>query len=684
MAKKTVQKAAARRRGSRAAGGAGMRRAGPPQPVDEQGRLSVLIEFRQLPGASASFALNTARGFGTPGFELDEEFEPVRLPGMIAASRGFGMEMGPGAGYGMAAVEETYVIRGTVRSQREADALKSRPDVAAVWPDAPIAPFPAADLRAALVDPQPSPAAAICPIPPCDCSPGTAKGTIADVAAYLGADRIWAAGVRGTGMVVGVVDSGITAQGRPVKSGETSRRIPRVIGGWPTADWGTESGQWGEHGNMCATDVLGMAPDAQLYDLRVAGAGGSPGTISRALQAFNWAISQHRLNGTPHVLTNSWGIFQETWDTTYARNPNHPFTRKVVEAINEGILVLFAAGNCGDTCPDGRCGPDVGSGRSIWGANGHPMVMTVGAVNKNEQFIGYSSRGPAALDPNKPDFCSISHFAGYFASDSGTSAATPILAGVVALLKQAAPAATQDGIKAALRATAKDIGPAGFDIHSGAGIVQGHAAFLRLTRPIITVGPGCPNTQPPICGFVTQSPLCPVTQPPGCSVITATPACRTQPPICVQPTQTPGCGLTQPPGCAPITQPPRCPRTAPPLCTPVTLPAQCGVTLPPGCGVPRPTLACPRPTLGCFAPGDPTQVWGQGGGYPYPSPYGQYGAGGYDPWAAYYGYGYGEAWSGGEDPYGGAGQGGGQGYPGYEGGAPYAPPEGTKPPGSGQ
>ena len=93
-------------------------------------------------------------------------------------------------------------------------------------------------------------------------------------------------------------------------------------------------------------------------------------------------------------------------------NPNHPFTRKVVEAIQEGIFVLFAAGNCGATCPDGRCASDTGPGRSIWGANGHPDVITVGAVNRNEQFVGYGSQGPAALDANKPNFCSITHFTG--------------------------------------------------------------------------------------------------------------------------------------------------------------------------------------------------------------------------------------------------------------------------------
>ena len=448
-----------------------------PKPTDRRGRTSVLIEFRQSPGASVSSAMGAARGFSIAKFTLDEEFEPVRMPGFTTAPS-------PAALSATARADtsaDTYVVRGTVASANEIEKLRAQPDVAAVWVDTPIAPFAASSLRARAPSTRPNRAQSGCPIPPCDCDPGTPQGTIADVAVFLGADRIWNAGFRGTGIVVGVVDSGITAQGRPVKADETAQRIPRVIGGWPIDDWGTESSKWGDHGNMCSTDVLGMAPDAQLYDLRVAGDGGSPGTISRALQAFNWAISQHRLNGTPHVLTNSWGIFQESWDETYARDPNHPFTRKVVEAIGEGILVLFAAGNCGDTCPDGRCGADVGSGRSIWGANGHPLVMTVGAVNRLEQFIGYSSRGPAALDPSKPDFCSVSHFTGYFDSDSGTSAATPILAGLVAILKQAQPAATQDSMKKALRTTAKDVGAAGFDVHSGAGIVQGFAAFQSLT-----------------------------------------------------------------------------------------------------------------------------------------------------------------------------------------------------------
>ena len=232
---------------------------------------------------------------------------------------------------------------------------------------------------------------------------------------------------------------------------------------------------------MCGTDVLGIAPNAKLYDLRIS----DGDAVSDALQAFQWAINQHMVDGTPHVLTNSWGMFQKASGSRLHHEPQPSVHSQSSRGDRCGILVLFAAGNCGATCPDGRCDTDTGPGKSIWGANGHPRVITVGAVNKNEQFVGYSSQGPAALDPNKPDFCSITHFTGYFTSDSGTSAATPIAAGVVTLLKQGKPSATQDQVKQALKSTAKDIGPAGFDQHSGAGIIRAKAAYDVLAVPAV-------------------------------------------------------------------------------------------------------------------------------------------------------------------------------------------------------
>jgi hypothetical protein len=118
--------------------------------------------------------------------------------------------------------------------------------------------------------------------------------------------------------------------------------------------------------------------------------------------------------------------------------------------------------------------------------------MTVGAANICGDLIGYSSQGEASLDARKPDFCGISHFKGYFPVDTGTSAACPIAAGIVAILKQSNPGSTQDQIKNTIRNSALDIGPAGWDIHSGAGMIQPVNAFNRL-HPTDIITPSNPN-----------------------------------------------------------------------------------------------------------------------------------------------------------------------------------------------
>jgi subtilisin family serine protease len=452
-----------------AAGGAG----GDPEKI-------VLVELR-VPAEEAPFlageaatqdaATQLAVQLAVPGFSVDEEYPPVPVPATDTTATLLA-----------AAGERAMLVRGRVQQSRMAE-LRAQPNVLAVWDDTPIAPFtelavggapePAVSLEPASVTPvevgalvTARPGLGVCPVQPCDCQPGTAKGDIPAVAAYLGVTKLWAQGVTGGGVVIGIVDGGITAVGRNPKPGETAQ-IPRVIDGYP-ADWGTTAIAWSNHGNMTSTDALGMAPQSQLYDIRIS-AGGIQATISAAIAGYDWAIQRHRTDGTPHILSNSWGIYQKSWDQVYATDPNHPFTRKVVEALDEGILVLFAAGNCGEGCADGRCGGDIGPGKSIWGANGHPRVLTVAAVNVNGDYVGYSSEGPAALDPRKPDFCSVSHFRGYFASDTGTSAATPVAAGVVALLRQGNSGLTQDQAKQAILTTARDLGPAGWDQFTGPG-----------------------------------------------------------------------------------------------------------------------------------------------------------------------------------------------------------------------
>ncbi len=424
---------------------------------------------------SPAFGLTAAAELRFPSFELDRSFGPIP------------MASPPGAFSLVAEEERSVVTRGTIRVI-DIPKLENDPRVMKVWRDAPIAPFggstkPSGNPYSALVGGplQLSLATTPCPIGICDCDPNTPKGTVQDVAEYLGVTSVWRAGFRGQGIVVGVIDGGILADGR-AKTG----KVGHVLAGYPEGDWGTKAA-WNEHGCMTATDVLGMAPEVGLLDIRISDSDDNPGVISNALAGFQWAIDRFRSDGTPQVLSNSWGIYRENWAPDYARDANHVFTRKVLEAIDAGMIVLFAAGNCGDTCPNGQCGTDTGPGKDIWGANGHPRVMTVGAVNTLEQLAGYSSRGPAALDPQKPDFCSITHFAGYFPSvnptrpaDTGTSAATPIAAGVCVLLKQVKPDANQDVVKQCLMSTAKKIGGAGFDQSSGAGIIQAKEAFDRL------------------------------------------------------------------------------------------------------------------------------------------------------------------------------------------------------------
>jgi serine protease AprX len=412
-------------------------------------KIRVMLQIR-VPRGQPSMAFESP-ALNIQGLELDKSYSPVPLKPSPETS--FGME---------AEGKEVVVVRGTIDNKAKLEELKRQPGVVRVDDDPKIAPF-------SPPDGQP------------DCQPGSAHGTLQDVANYLRVNEIWNAGRRGAGIVVAIADCGITAEGRPVKSGETSNRITNVIGGWPSQDWGTKSSDWEEHGNMCATDVLGIAPEASLYDIRITGPTDIEGLLSDALQGFRWAVDQYKQNKRPHIISNSWGIWQENWAPIYARDPNHSFTLIVLEAIETGIIVLFAAGNCGDLCPTNpKCGSDTGPGKSIWGANGHQRVITVGAANREEQYIGYSSQGPSALGAEKPDFCSISHFDGYFTSDNGTSAACPIAAGVMALLKQAKPSLTQDEAMTVLKNTAKDIGSSGPDPYAGSGIIRPKVAYDSL------------------------------------------------------------------------------------------------------------------------------------------------------------------------------------------------------------
>lgn len=106
-------------------------------------------------------------------------------------------------------------------------------------------------------------------------------------------------------------------------------------------------------------------------------------------------------------------------------------------AARKGIFVLNAAGN---------------EGQTSWYYIGVPAdadsICTVGAVDCSENHAGFSSYGPTADGRIKPDLCAVGSNAWLaypgpsFGFGSGTSFATPILAGAVACLWQAKPGIT--------------------------------------------------------------------------------------------------------------------------------------------------------------------------------------------------------------------------------------------------
>jgi subtilisin family serine protease len=319
--------------------------------------------------------------------------------------------------------------------------------------------------------------------PSIDCRPFRPAATIETIRTLLGVDAIWRDGFRGQNVVVGIIDEGVNGTVYPVVGGLSGPNLPSP-----------GSAEIDSHGSMCAADVLIAAPAAKLYDYPFLGVPRSGG----ALAMFNAVLEQRRRDGTPHLTNNSYGFTgvppRDRFPDHEVWNPQHPLHRKVREVILSGAPAFFAAGNCGAQCPSRNCQPTgIGPGSSIHGSNSLVEVITIAAVNSRHERIGYSSEGPGMFENEKPDLASYSHIfanfgpgrpAGGDASrfDNGTSAATPVAAGVAALLMSALPQLTPDALRAALIAGAVNIGTPGWDPEYGHGVVNAAASY-SLLRP---------------------------------------------------------------------------------------------------------------------------------------------------------------------------------------------------------
>jgi hypothetical protein len=316
-----------------------------------------------------------------------------------------------------------------------------------------------------------------------NCNFRACVGGVADVRTKLGVKALWDSGLTGGGVRVAFVDTGVMA-GFTGPDGAAIVVDPTILYPASIVPGSTSP----SHGSMCAYDTLIVAPAITVLDVPLLQK--SNGTwqtfLSDALQAYASLIAYLNAHPGPLVVSNSWGLYDTAMDAplgsteNYSANPSHPFNRQTAALVAAGADVVFAAGNCGADCPAPQCG----GGSAIHGANSSPVVICVAAVDTTDTRLGYSSQAPGGLDPHKPDLCGYSQFLGSQVEgagtpDNGTSAACPIVSGVVALLRTKSTVAPPT-LADALTATARQVGAAPWNGDFGYGIVDLAAAASRL------------------------------------------------------------------------------------------------------------------------------------------------------------------------------------------------------------
>ena len=446
--------------------------------------MRVLIQLRSRPAIHAALAAGSAvtpgdagaSGLAAAGSILDQSFAPVQLP---SAEFGDGedgrmLAMASPLAFSTQAEAGTTLVRGVMPEddgqQSVLAAATADPNVLGVFSD----PFVERCLT---------------------CVGDPPVGTHKDVARLLNVDKLTAAGLTGEGVHLAICDAGINVAHLKSKGQDPKLNAAKS---WTPAGVTSKPGKHAvDHGTMCAFDSGIAAPKATFLDHAILlsttpGATAMAGLLSDAVQSF--AKLRQVLLALPAtrralVVNNSWGMFDPAWDFpvghpgNYSNNPRHPFNISVASLEAVGADILFAAGNCGRDCPDGRCNfPRL----PICGANSHGRVISVAGIDTKDKRVGYSSQGPGRLVASKPDLSAYTHFKGSEVydpdPDSGTSAACPVLAGVVAAVRTKYPAARLSplSLRSLLFKTAKDLGKVGFDHDHGWGAVDTQALLTAL------------------------------------------------------------------------------------------------------------------------------------------------------------------------------------------------------------
>ena len=212
-----------------------------------------------------------------------------------------------------------------------------------------------------------------------------------------------------------------------------------------------------------AVGMAGIAPDSTLMPIKVASDSGGL-SFSDVLDGVDWA-REHGAN----IINMSLGG-ELTPEQAALGQPTFTAARSA------GVLMVAAAGNDETSV---RMYPASFQG-----------VMSVSAVDSTDTIADFSNTG-LAIDIAAPgvDLVSTMNDGTYLVA-SGTSMASPHVAGVAALVEAARPGLTVDQVEAVLRSSAVDLGTPGRDNQYGDGRVDAAAALTApIPDPIPTLDP---------------------------------------------------------------------------------------------------------------------------------------------------------------------------------------------------
>jgi serine protease AprX len=279
---------------------------------------------------------------------------------------------------------------------------------------------------------------------------------------YVHANQLWSLGFTGQGSVIGSGDTGIQWNHPALKphyrgwNGSVADHnfnwhdsIHDSVGNACGNDSPAPCDDYGHGTHTMGTAVgddgggnqIGAAPGAKWIGCRNMDHG--VGTPARYIECFQFFLASYPITGTtsdgnpdlaPDVTTNSWTCP----DSEGCHTPD-ALLAAIQAQLAAGIVTVVAAGNAGPFCSTVHDPP------SLYGE-----AYTVGALNTGSDTIAsFSGRGPVTFDGSnrrKPDITAPGNsvlssipISGY-SNLSGTSMATPHVAGAVALLWSAVPA----------------------------------------------------------------------------------------------------------------------------------------------------------------------------------------------------------------------------------------------------